>query len=62
MDSAAEKGYLDIVKFLHENRSEGCASEALNAATKSGCVNMVQYLQEFVTDDEERRSVVHLFS
>ena len=30
MDNAARQGYLEIVKYLHENRMEGCTTNAMD--------------------------------
>jgi ankyrin repeat protein len=44
MDWAAQKGYLDIVNWLHENRTEGCTYRAMDYAAKNGHIHIVKYL------------------
>ncbi|OQR87208.1 hypothetical protein THRCLA_22927 [Thraustotheca clavata] len=34
-----QRGYLDIVQYLHENRSEGCTQNAMKAAAENGHLN-----------------------
>lgn len=34
MDAAAQNGDLEVVKWLHENRDEGCTGDALFFASK----------------------------
>ncbi|KAJ3319096.1 hypothetical protein HDU76_000652 [Blyttiomyces sp. JEL0837] len=46
MDRAAELGKLDIVKWLHENRTEGCTTDAMDLAASNGYLNVVKYLHE----------------
>lgn len=36
MDGAADKGFLGVVKWLHQERLEGCTSDALSQAAKVG--------------------------
>ena len=55
MDWAASNGQLEVVKWLHKNRSEGCTPEALFWAASKGHLEIVKYLYEnkLVTDIEE---------
>jgi hypothetical protein len=46
MDYAARRGYLNIVRWLHENRTEGCTEKAARFATEKGFLNIVQWFQE----------------
>ncbi len=46
MDSASKYGHLDIVKFLHENRLEGCTTSAMNYASQNGYLEIVMFLHE----------------
>lgn len=46
MDFAAYKGYLEVVKYLHENRKEGCSVWAINVAAREGHLEVVKYLHE----------------
>ena len=50
MDYAAKKGRLDVVKWLHDNRKEGCTTRAMNKAAKNGHVEIVKYLHENRTE------------
>lgn len=36
MDRAAAGGRLEIVEFLHKNRSEGCTTKAMDDAVDHG--------------------------
>ncbi|KAI8851268.1 hypothetical protein BC829DRAFT_387730 [Chytridium lagenaria] len=59
MVQAATGGHLNVVKFLHENRDEGCSYEAIEnaaegghfgvameGAARNGCVELVKYLHD----------------
>ncbi|KAJ3270773.1 hypothetical protein HDU76_011127 [Blyttiomyces sp. JEL0837] len=46
MDKAAEAGNLEVVKFLHENRTEGCTPAAMKYAMEYGYVDIVKYLHQ----------------
>ncbi len=46
MDMASQNGHLDIVKFLHENRSEGCTTWAMDYASRFGYLEVVKFLHE----------------
>ncbi|GAB9476371.1 hypothetical protein Gpo141_00013437, partial [Globisporangium polare] len=43
---AAWNGRLDVVKFLHENRTEGCTVSAMNTAAAFGHLEVVKFLHE----------------
>ncbi|EFA74935.1 EGF-like domain-containing protein [Heterostelium album PN500] len=44
MDLAAEHGYLEILKYLHDNRGEGCSSEALRGAAEHGHLEIIEWI------------------
>ena len=46
MDEAAECGHLHIVKWLHENRTEGCTTKAMDEAASHGFNDIVKFLHE----------------
>ena len=46
MDLAATYGHLDIVKWLHENRKEGCTVHAMDASAQHGDLPMLVWLHE----------------
>jgi hypothetical protein len=46
MDWAAENGHLHIIKWLHDNRIEGCTTLAMNWAASNGHLHVVQWLHE----------------
>lgn len=43
MDEAAKNDHLEIVKWLHENRTEGCTTKAMDGGSS---LEMVQWLHE----------------
>ena len=51
MNKAAENGHLDIVKFLHYNRIEGCTTDAMDHAAEYGHLDIVKFLQNNRKDD-----------
>ncbi|KDO28578.1 hypothetical protein SPRG_06434 [Saprolegnia parasitica CBS 223.65] len=50
MDLAAANGHLDVVMFLHVQRTEGCTVEALDGAIRSGHLDVVRFLLEHRTE------------
>ncbi|EGG18626.1 hypothetical protein DFA_04121 [Cavenderia fasciculata] len=44
LNMASEYGHLDIVKFLHENRTEGCTTKAMDEAACNGHIEIVKFL------------------
>ncbi|KAK1944312.1 putative ankyrin repeat protein L62 [Phytophthora citrophthora] len=46
MDNAASNGYLDIVKWLHVNRSEGCTYAAMDRAAANGHLDVLKWLHD----------------
>eukprot|EP00122_Pirum_gemmata_P021472 Pgem_evm1s20004 len=50
MDFAAENGHLDVVKFLHRNRTEGCTKNAMTKAVKNGHLEVVKFLHKHRTE------------
>lgn len=52
MDGAAENGSLEVVKWLHQNRDEGCTGDALFLAAK---VSLVEFslVDGLVVDGKE---------
>ena len=46
MDYAAQNGHLETVKWLHQNRKEGCTRNAMDAAARNGHLNVVQFLHQ----------------
>ncbi|ETV97226.1 hypothetical protein H310_09607 [Aphanomyces invadans] len=43
MDLAATNGHLDVVKFLHTHRKDGCSDKALAGALRNGHTHVVAY-------------------
>lgn len=50
MDSAVQRSSLDIVKFLHEYRTEGCTKRARDDATIAGHLDVVKFCYENRTE------------
>ena len=46
MDWAAFYGHLDVIKWLHENRKEGCTTDAMDFAAGNGHLEVVKWLHE----------------
>ncbi|KAL3665622.1 hypothetical protein V7S43_009656 [Phytophthora oleae] len=46
MDYTASRGHLDVVKWLHANRSESCATAAMNEAAQSNNVAVMEWLDQ----------------
>jgi len=46
MNFVAEKGYLEIIKWLHENQKSFCTTFAMNFAAQNGHLEMVKWLHE----------------
>ncbi|OQS03306.1 ankyrin repeat [Thraustotheca clavata] len=46
MDEAASQGHFEIVKYLHENRIEGCTKVAMDYAAADGHLEIVKFLHE----------------
>lgn len=45
MDKAAENGMLDVVRWLHENRTEGCTTSAVDGAARDGHFEVLLFLR-----------------
>lgn len=60
MDLAAANGYLNIVKWLHENRTEGCTVFAMNHAACCGYLDIVKWLHENRTEGMGSMSIEEL--
>ena len=43
---AVRQGRLDVVKWLHENRNEGCTTDAMDHAASNGYLDVVKSLHE----------------
>ncbi|QBZ81494.1 ankyrin repeat domain containing protein [Pandoravirus celtis] len=50
MDAAAAAGHLEAVRFLDENRTEGCTVAAMDDAAAAGHLDVVIYLHEHRTE------------
>ncbi|AGO85235.1 Ankyrin repeat domain containing protein [Pandoravirus salinus] len=44
MNSAAAGGHLDVVEFLHANRTDGCTAHAMDGAAAGGHLDVVEFL------------------
>ncbi|EFA77450.1 hypothetical protein PPL_12052 [Heterostelium album PN500] len=61
IDKAAENS-LEIVKFLNENRSEGCTVESLYNAIKAGKFEIVRYLVEHCNMSMEYNEQIFIYA
>jgi hypothetical protein len=50
MDDAATYGFLEVVRYLHQNRTEGCTTLAMNGASGNGHLEVVKFLHENRTE------------
>jgi hypothetical protein len=50
MNLAAKNGHLDVVKWLHEHRTEGCTTVAMNYAAYKGHLHVVKWLHKNRTE------------
>lgn len=57
MDVAAETGRLDVLIWLHENRTEGCSHMAPWHAAEIGHLEMVKWLHEHYSDKFTARAL-----
>ena len=46
MNWAAGNGHLHVVKWLHEHRTEGCTTDAMDWAAENGHLDIVKWLHE----------------
>ena len=44
MDNAASRGHLEVIKWLHSNRLEGCTTDAMDEAASRGNLEVVKWL------------------
>ena len=44
MNWASENGHLEVVKWLHSNRTEGCTRRAMDMASENGHLEIVKWL------------------
>ncbi|ETI33260.1 hypothetical protein F441_19917 [Phytophthora nicotianae CJ01A1] len=50
MDEAAANGHLQVVKWLHENRGDGCTTQAMDCAAANGHLDTIQWLHSNRTE------------
>ncbi len=46
MNLAAANGHIEVVKWLHENRKEGCTEHAMKWAAQNGHFEVVKFLHK----------------
>lgn len=44
MDIAAESSHFYVVQWLHENRTEGCTTQAIGGVAENGHIEVVKFL------------------
>jgi hypothetical protein len=59
---AAYNGHLDVVKWLHANRTEGCTKNALDWAAIYGHIQVVHWLHKNRTHDVRDRSNTNFYA
>ena len=59
MDWAASKGHLDVVQWLHHNRTEGCTKYAMNCAAMNGHLDVVKWLHSNRTEGNVEEALAH---
>ncbi|KAF4150074.1 hypothetical protein GN958_ATG00700 [Phytophthora infestans] len=52
MNAAATGGHLKILEWLRDNCSDKCDVSTMNRATRSGCVDVVKWINENYTIDK----------
>lgn len=57
MNDAAGLGYLDVVIFLSEYRTEGCTTYAMDSASSHGQLEVVKYLNDYRDEGCTRRAM-----
>jgi hypothetical protein len=57
MDKAASEGHLEVVKWLHAHRSEGCSSYAMNLAASNGHLEVLRWLHRSQTEGWTTRTM-----
>ena len=50
LNLASKYGHLEVVKWLHENRNDGCSSHAMDHAASNGHIEVVKWLHENRTE------------
>ncbi|EFA81410.1 hypothetical protein PPL_05395 [Heterostelium album PN500] len=56
MDTACRLGNLEVVKYLHYNRSEGCTMEAIDISIENDHVEVVKFLYQNRTEGSKKMS------
>lgn len=62
MDEAAKTGHLDVVRFLHENRSEGCTGMVLYETLRHNHTQVAKFLRANRADGGILRGCQAIFS
>ena len=57
MDGAARKGHLNVVQWLHTNRTIGCTSLAMYSAAVHGHLQVVQFLRKNRNEGNIRNAI-----
>ncbi|KAI8926373.1 hypothetical protein BC831DRAFT_456489, partial [Entophlyctis helioformis] len=58
MDNASVCEHLQIVEWLHSNRTEGCTTEAIDSAARQGYLEIVKWLLEHRTEGFTNMAVI----
>jgi ankyrin repeat protein len=59
MDFAAGNGHLNVVKWLHKNRKEGCTTTAMDLAMLNEHIDIVMWLNENRKEDSSNFKILH---
>ena len=59
MNLAAENGNLKLIKWLHNNRTEGCTKYAMNVAAAKGYLKIIKWLHKNRTEGCTRDAITN---
>jgi hypothetical protein len=57
MDCAAENDHLNVVIWLHNNRTEGCSKNAIDCAALGRHQNIINYLKKINLNKQTKNNL-----